>query len=327
MTQTRITAADRFQLAFIKHCLGVRESTPTLNIWSEIGYVSVSDAWIKKIMGFYNMVWARPDSDLVKIAMRECMSNIEKSGTWSEQLNGLISRLTGNGLRSYINGQGFIDIDAVLEDKRKKEFKGMFRYTKGLLESNIEVQNLPISSSKGFKGYVYFKWFSQDGQGEHGHFRYSDREARKKRFWFCLNRRDQIQAVAQFRLGAHWLAIENGRFVVPKISRDKRYCPFCGRVELQLNVQEHDQSVKASITCYDMVVGDEWHFFRCAKFEGMRKEFPLFQDACALERGQDDGFRTIMNPQGDVDTKVFWEKYATSLIRCRGTKWGFKAVK
>jgi hypothetical protein len=96
-------------------------------------------------------------------------------------------------------------------------------------------------------------------------------------------------------------------------------------VELQLTVHEDGRTVKAQITCHDLVIGDEWHFFRCAKFEKIRNDIHIYQDVSALKRGEDDKFRVLMNPQGDI--KMFWEKYAALLIKCRGIKWGRKPVK
>jgi hypothetical protein len=293
MTASRVADADRLQLAFIKHSLGVRTSTPTLSIRSELGFSSISDGWLKQILGFYNKIWARPESDLVRIALTESVSYRERS-MWGSQLNRVIHRMTDKQSTDYLDSIGKFDIDSLLKDKRMKEMGALFKDAKDLLLKQGGVRSVTTEHSRGFKCFVYYRWFSQDGEEHRVHFDSIDRLARKDRFWFHLDRRNQIQAVARFRLGAHWLPIETGRF--DRIARDQRYCPHC----------DHE------------AIGDEWHLFQCPRFQEFRDKYDhLFRGIASLNNSVDDAFRSFMNPtpQGR-ETKVFWENFAAFLLQC-----------
>ena len=75
------------------------------------------------------------------------------------------------------------------------------------------VRAAPEGFSRGFKLYTYAAWFAPDAwvQGES---------------WTRhLTRRDHIRVMAQFRLGSHWLRVQQGRFT--RTPRSQRCCSHC----------------------------------------------------------------------------------------------------
>ena len=103
-----------------------------------------------------------------------------------------------------------------------------------------EVRAVPDDVREGFKAITYMKWFHDD----------CDVCAR---FWYCLDRPEQIQAVAQYRMGAHWLRIETGRFGRDALPRSQRVCLLCGTGERE----------------------DEAHVLLCPLYAHLRCEYGL----------------------------------------------------
>lgn len=89
----------------------------------------------------------------------------------------------------------------------------------------IAVRSAPASFSAGFKLFTYHAWFKPDDW------------VRKERWMLHLNAPERIKAMAQFRLGSHWLAIQQGRFA--NVPRHLRCCPCCpGQIEDELHLLE-----------------------------------------------------------------------------------------
>ena len=132
-------------------------------------------------------------------------------------------------------------------------------------------------------GLVYQHWFAPDSW------------VRKETWTYCLDRYDQIRAVAQFRTGSHWLCIRTGRW--QRTARSLRVCPCCSdKVE------------------------DELHLMECPLYEGLRQQFP---DICQTPEGgwTDDNFRARMT----FDTKQQWGDFANYLLGCKEIREGVLA--
>ena len=79
----------------------------------------------------------------------------------------------------------------------------------GICDEPNQVRCIPDNQRLDFKYTKYKKWFAPVA----GHII-------KKSFTYHLYRRDQVQAVAQFRMSAHWLNCERMR-----VAADGRYLP------------------------------------------------------------------------------------------------------
>ena len=102
----------------------------------------------------------------------------------------------------------------------------------------VSVRAAPVSFSKGFKLYTYQSWFEYDEW------------IRKETWAFHLHTHDRIRVMAQFRLGSHWLAIQQARFA--RIPRQRRCCPFCPRK-----------------------IEDELHLLECPSYAELREKYDI----------------------------------------------------
>jgi hypothetical protein len=142
-----------------------------------------------------------------------------------------------------------------------------------------EVRDVSDRQRNGFKLFAYNRWFAHD-------------EWRCERsFTFHLFDQKQIQAVAQFRMGAHWLNTECMNRSVP---RSNRICACCVH-----RVRE-----------------DEMHVMECPCYADIRERY---SQVC-LGNSSDNSIITdhkmwnMMN--GDCDN-IFWERFSNFILKCR----------
>ena len=87
------------------------------------------------------------------------------------------------------------------------------------------VRDAPPSFSKGFKLFVYERWFA------------ADKWVKKEHWSYWLREPHHIRVMAQFRMGSHWLEVQRGRG--ERTQRAARCCRACaGCVEDELHVLE-----------------------------------------------------------------------------------------
>ena len=292
-------------MAFLKSILSVRKSTPTLPIMTELCREPMGFSRIKQILGFYNSVLLREDDDLVKIAMAEnchMAAHDLKSKCWVAQLALHLRRNNLNDDASSVTAFAPICIMEIMTTLRSKWLNSQSTNMNKITSNNNHptmslVRNVPdggIRGMEGFKTFTYSRWFAP--MSEHKH----------TRFWRHLNNSDQIKAVAQFRLGAHWLNIETSRFSRPPVPRSRRLCNCC-----HLDDRE-----------------DELHVLLCPLFLDARSSFhALFGDVnesliplnMDFRNVTDESVRSFMNPphQGLSDLPSiakFWIAFAKYLL-------------
>jgi hypothetical protein len=256
----------------------------------------MSELLLGTILRFFSKIRARDESDLVRMALSE---NIAQEGKWSKKLMCVVKRATGKDASEYMDGADWINVDDVLQDARKYQMNALFKQANDLAKRNVGVHGITMDRQAGYKVFAYLKWFSHCEVGGDGSYAVDVVESYASHFWYHLNRRDQVQIVAQFRLGVHWLAVETGRFG-PFVPRAERICPLCSTGSGQ------------------GVIEDEWHLLQCPAYEQFRcQHINLFQGVCDLRGGDDQGFRAMMNPPEGGDVKAFWRSFATFLTQCK----------
>jgi hypothetical protein len=139
------------------------------------------------------------------------------------------------------------------------------------------VRGAPSSFSDGFKLFTYHKWFSGAW-------------VRRESYLYHLNEREQITAVAQFRLGSHWLMLQTGRFQKPRLPRRERVCQCCSNT-----------------------VEDEMHVLECPRLADIRLTWGIQEQPYNLLT--DGGMRAVFNPK-DQDG---WAQVANFLAQCRSS--------
>ncbi len=109
--------------------------------------------------------------------------------------------------------------------------------------------------SKGAKLCTYFRWFARP-----------DRISTEPHYELPLPV-TKLRSIFHFRVGAHFLPVEQGRIEMPKVPRHWRRCTFCATT----------------------AIGDERHcVFDCPHFQGLR------QQHAEIFRNSHDAMRSVM---------------------------------
>jgi hypothetical protein len=266
---------------FLKRCLGVRDSVADVVLMHELRRVPLSVGILKQVLNFRKRICGRDDEDLVKIAMAESVE-LARSGVkdcWAGHLSACLRRYDVDILN--MDEEGGIDIKAVTVvacDQWLKRISGTLPQQCG----NSFVRSRKDDERDGFKTITYLSWFSCE-------------DSLKKSFWHNINKLEHIKVVARFRMGSHWLNVENDRISKKYVPRSRRLCKCC-----KLNVRE-----------------DELHVIYCpVYFEFRCAHNLLFAAGWWRPPNEDTIMNNIMNCR-EGSPREFWHSMATFLIKCR----------
>ena len=219
-------------------------------------------------------------------------------GCWVGQLARCLNRY---GFNLLTHGVALVDVPTIMEAALREWQTTKMEVIPTISddwESNSQsvVRAQPDDCRNGFKVLTYFKWFAnEDGDIS-------------KRFWCYLTDKAQIQALAQFRLGSHWLNVECERFSRPFVPRSQRVCKCCSTGSRE----------------------DEIHLvLQCSLYDDLRSQFTeLFAGISvshdgAIPRQADDIMKMVMNvPCGCPDVTAFWRSMAVFLVKCKAQRDG-----
>ena len=114
------------------------------------------------------------------------------------------------------------------------------------------------------------------------------------RWWFHVNSQKQIQAMAQYRMGSHWLEVERGRYANPPCPRSNRLCKYCDL---------HER-------------GDELHMWKCPLFAPVHQKFgQRFASGLDWGNAEDHEVRQAMNIPGGCG--AMWNDMAAFILQCK----------
>lgn len=195
---------DSLHHSFLRQCLGVRTSTPIINIMTELQQESITNSIQRQIINFWNRAILRPDGDLVKSALLDsCLLARSGKQSWAKSISNIIPNLN------------------LLDNPQQKIPNHPFSPPPTLpplptTQPSSSIRAIPDSDRANFKLLTYSTWFSPP-TGVHP----------QSTFWAQLNRPKQIRMVAQFRLGSHQLNIETLRWGAERLPRSQRHCKCC----------------------------------------------------------------------------------------------------
>lgn len=122
------------------------------------------------------------------------------------------------------------------------------------------------------------------------------------KFWYNLADCEQIKTIAQFRMGSHWLNVEQERCGVKSILRSKRLCKCCS-----LRVRE-----------------DELHVLSCPLYHDLRRQYGrlfvsgMLQIENTVSCNIDAAMRGFMNAfENGRNIAEFWDDMANFLIKSK----------
>jgi hypothetical protein len=186
---------DHLHLSFLRQCLGVRSTTPTVNIFAELGIEPITHSIKRQAIGFWNRVVSRPPMDIVKSALLDnCTLAATGKKSWAKSLSNLFPHLQ------------------ILTHPVQKIPLPSFIPPPLPHPPPTPLRSIPDTDHSNFKTLTYSTWFHSPNQ---------------LTLWSQLNRPKQIQTLAQFRLGAHHLNIETQRWGNQRTPRSLRTCKCC----------------------------------------------------------------------------------------------------
>jgi hypothetical protein len=253
--------ADRLQLAFLKHALGLPPQAPTPSLWMELSFTRLSCAWLDRIINFHNKALARTHpSDLLKLALTE-NKKLAAAGVkcWSYHLDKVLREEA-----AFPHSLSLERIDAsAMTTAYESKWSNAQLAPSSRLPANLSVREMPDARSTGFKVFKYVRWFMPDCPP-------------KDRFWHHTHSRHLKRVLSRFRLSMHSLNCEAGRLVNNhKIPRSARTCPLCQPAAIE----------------------DEWHLFNCPAYQHIRTAYPsLFLHLEITESSPDSLINQAMNP-------------------------------
>jgi hypothetical protein len=212
------------------------------------------------------------------------------TGCWAGQLACCLRRYDCDLLT---HGVAPVDVTAIMASARDEWWTKAMEVMPAISDgSQSVVRAQPDNVRGGFKLLTYFNWFA-NGDGDIS-----------KRFWCHLTDKLQIQAVAQFRLGSHWLNVECERFSRPFVPRSQRVCKCCS-----MSSREDEIHLVLQCQLYDDLRSQFMEHFG---------EFTFSHD----DRQADDAIMNmVMNtPRGCADISGFWRSMAVFLVKCKACR-------
>jgi len=303
-------AEEHVHRPFMRQSMGVRRTTASAIMLSELHRTPFKMFWIRQAVKFWNKAVKRDGSDWLNLALRENVLLASSIGhgyvanrpLWASSFLNCMHAL-GVSCVSDSGELGCIQVKDV-DDRlnamfQKQAWSGVESLVATVKEHHhgchSVVRACPDDVRHGFQSLVYKQWFS------------SDKWVRKHSWAYHLQDVNQIRAVARFRTGGHGLNVDALR--VQRVQRSRRLCTCCFVGQPMVQVRE-----------------DELHFLHCAAYANVRGRYPgLFDrdvsdlvhslDAMGLERGLTD-IDACMRKGVNGTTCEFWTNFADFLREC-----------
>jgi hypothetical protein len=283
-------AEKEVQSPFMRQSLGVCKATPIGPMMEELNREPLSCHWMKMAAKLWNKAVGRGPGDFLRLAMEE---NVQLAGQGDLPLAArkrLWAYHFTQGMQAlgvdWCEGDGtlkLLDVGTIAEAMKRrwqqherKEVEAALREGPAWEAEEGAVRAAPTTFSAGFMKFKHEKWF---GSGLE----------RDETWVHHLQKAEHVRVVAQFRLGSHWLEVQQGKF--KGVPRNERVCPHC------------------------KVVEDEMHVLECPLYTQFRARSGLFT-TLGGESISDASMKEIMNGT----TKQYWSKLAVFLMECRTAK-------
>lgn len=198
-------ACERVHLDFLRHLLGVRDTSPTLAVLAESGRLPTAVQWAIQTSRFVNRIVQLDDGRVAKQALLDNVA-LAAAGqgvgrgrqTWAAEVSDMFG-LVGGPISLRMGGlPDKVDVDEIAENAARTHYA---RYS----DASIMVQR--------YQNQILGASVEEESYGPASYLRVPVR---------C-----QRRAVARVRLGcSSWLAEDTGR--TKRVAREERSCPHCG---------------------------------------------------------------------------------------------------
>ena len=204
---------ERVFTNFRRRILGVRRSTPTSFLWREMGEMPLQVIILKQAMRYMDRMGELKRERVLAKAWRECNKEATNSEGWKFEVGSEVRRIT----------QGLVEIT----QEKELEVTGMMRTIKHTMWLAWQQEE----SSKS-------KWYNS-----------VKRKEGLENYLTSIHSASLRNCLSRFRLGAHWLEVETGRW--QNKPREDRTCRACMETK-GAQIEDEDHMVKVCLL-YDEV--------------------------------------------------------------------------
>lgn len=281
--------AEMFHRNFLRSTFQVRTRSTGAPLMVEARRTPIMHSWFKLVIGWWNRIVARPDTDIVKQALKQNIQGLafgeqgfgdivtEPRECWGSSFYSMVCTAHQNEE----TGEKVFNLDQLpvtdLAQRVQEQWQArLWGAWEDVPVGSVSLRALPDTDSEGFKLATYRSWFC------------SSSPEKGEGFAYYINTPAQIKALSTFRMSSHDLNIELLRHAPNRRPRAQRLCNCCTTGSRE----------------------DEMHILECAAYEDIRA---AFADVFNVEQtdNPDANMMQIMNPGHDAHA---WYRLANFLI-------------
>ena len=200
------SAAEKLQLSYLRHLLGVRQSTPNAALLAETGERPLWQRWLRRAAKLWNKTLEERPGSLLQQALLSSVQLADGAHplaqqSWAAQL---AAGLAAVGMQLDLQQPAPVDLGELGEAEQRRQLAQL-------------QEALAKGGASRLEHYVH----NVVGALNLAPAMFGQRET----YLDAVRRRQDREALAQLRTGSHWGAEETGRWT--RRPREQRVCPHC----------------------------------------------------------------------------------------------------
>ena len=206
------SAAEKLQLSYLRHLLGVRQSTPNAALLAETGERPLWQRWLRRAAKLWNKTLEERPGSLLQQALLSSVqladgAHFLAQQSWAAQL---AAGLAAVGMQLDLQQPAPVDLGELGEAAQRRQ-----------LQLQLQLAQLQEALAKGGASRLEHYVHNVVGALNLAPAMFGQRET----YLDAVRRRQDREALAQLRTGSHWGAEETGRWT--RRPREQRVCPHC----------------------------------------------------------------------------------------------------
>ena len=203
---------ERVELGFLKAILNLPLSSPNMAVLGEIGQLPINLWWKEKILKYWDRLCNQDSPKLLRMAMQ---LSLENDNNGNSSWVGNVATILNNAGHSFSNTNNGCDIE------QRNELMCVYR------DQFIQKWHSNLAREHSVRG---------NGGNKLRTYRLFKKTFQFESYLDNINQRCYRVALTRFRVGAHALAVEVGRYHKPSpLPLGQRLCVFCNMVEDELH--------------------------------------------------------------------------------------------
>ena len=204
------SAAERLQLGYLRHMLGVRQATPSAVVLAETGQKPLWVRWLRRAAKLWNRLVEQPEDSLVRRALAASVMLAGGNQTparqpWAAQFGAAMEAV---GMPVDLQEPAAISLTALADTAQLHQLRQLTAAAERDGASRLQHYVAGVRGNLVAPGSLW----------------------EPRRYLAQVRRREDREALAQLLTGSHWGAEETGRW--QGVPREERICPHCqGGVE------------------------------------------------------------------------------------------------